>query len=112
MAAAGGAGGAGGDDTRDGDDNSLWSGDELKEAAERVKKRIPKTEQGRKLVKGINALLRNDDMHVNLSSCRIGSVKEAKRLVASALAVNTKARIVEYVPALAHASHDCAHRTW
>lgn len=68
----------------------------------RVKHRIPDTKRGLKLFDGVKALLGfgnnllpvsdaeiTMETSVDLHSCGVGNVKEAARLIASALAVNT-----------------------
>lgn len=77
--------------------DSLWDATALQEAAVRVMRDIDDSQQGRKLVQGVEALLGNTDTVVSLSECRLGEVAGAAQLIASALANNTTATRVKYV---------------
>lgn len=93
MSTAGGAGGAAA--TCEPPHDALWRGAALRDAAVRVKRRVPDTWMGRTFCAGVDALLCDSEAVVNLSGCGVGDIDCAARLIASLLATNTAAEWVK-----------------
>lgn len=77
------------------DDVVLLSGNALRKAAARAKKRAPRDYHGAKLKREIDDLLQGGPMLCQLGNCRLGAVPEALHVVVSHLACNTYVTIVE-----------------